>query len=93
MIKMTHSKSIIIKFKIIIYKFYFTYNLYREATDEGEDSEMEELMKEFDRIKKLREEEKKQKEKIENEKLKEMTQEQILMGNPLLNTSYSLKKK
>ena len=90
---MTHSKSIIIKFKIIIYKFYFTYNLYREATDEGEDSEMEELMKEFDRIKKLREEEKKQKEKIENEKLKEMTQEQILMGNPLLNTSYSLKKK
>ena len=54
---------------------------------------MEELMKEFDRIKKLREEEKKQKEKIENEKLKEMTQEQILMGNPLLNTSYSLKKK
>jgi len=54
---------------------------------------MEELMREFERIKKMREEEKKQKEKLENEKLKEMTQEQILMGNPLLNTSYSLKKK
>ena len=61
--------------------------------DEG-DSEMEELMKEFEKIKKMREDEKKIKEKDDNEKLKQMTEEQILMGNPLLNSSsYSLKKK
>lgn len=50
-------------------------------------------MKEYERIKKMREEEKKQKEQVENDKLKEKTREQILMGNPLINNAYSLKKK
>ena len=55
---------------------------------------MEELMKEFEKIKKMREAEKKIKEKEENEKIKQIIEEQIIMGNPLLNnTSYSLKKK
>ena len=52
---------------------------------------MEELMKEFEKIKKMKEGEKKIK---ENEKIKQIIEEQIIMGNPLLNnTSYSLKKK
>jgi hypothetical protein len=64
-----------------------------KSEEEG-DSDMEELMKEFEKIKKMREEEKKFKEQEENEKLKKLTEEQILLGNPLLsNSSYSLKKK
>ena len=65
-----------------------------EKNEENGDSETEELMKEFEKIKKMREEEKKVKEKDETEKLKQMTQEQILLENPLLNiSSYSLKNK
>ena len=63
-----------------------------EEEDEDEDTD-EELMKEYEKIKQMREEEKRQKEKLEAEKLSKQTQEQILMGNPLLNNSYSLKKK
>jgi protein CWC15 len=54
---------------------------------------MEQLMKEYERIKQMREKEKQQKELLEKEKLKEKTQEKILLGNPLLNSKYSLKKK
>jgi protein CWC15 len=65
-----------------------------EDEDDDEDSE-EELMREYEKIKKMREEEEKKKEQEMNEKLKAQTQDQILMGNPLLNqaSDYSLKKK
>jgi protein CWC15 len=61
--------------------------------DEDADDTDEELMKEYEKIKQMRDEEKRQKEKQEAEKLKKQTQDEILMGNPLLNNSYSLKKK
>jgi len=51
-------------------------------------------MKEYEKIKKMREKEKKQKEIQNADKLKKQAEEQILMGNPLINVSgYSLKKK
>jgi protein CWC15 len=63
-----------------------------EDEDDDEDSEAE-LLREYEKIKRMREDERKEKEKLEAEKVKQETQESILMGNPLLNTSYSLKKK
>lgn len=61
------------------------------------DDDEEELMKEFEKIKKMREEEKKQKDIEEAEHIKEKNRENVLLGNPLLNTSlssnYSLNKK
>jgi protein CWC15 len=61
--------------------------------EEDDDDSEEELMREYEKIKKMREEERREKEKLEAEKLKEETEKNILLGNPLLNTSYSLKKK
>lgn len=66
-----------------------------DAEEDEEEDDEEELMKEYEKIKKIREEEKKQKERELTEKMKQQSQEQILLGNPLLNDShnYSLKKK
>jgi protein CWC15 len=61
--------------------------------NEDEDTE-EELYREYEKIKKMREEENKKLLKEQAEIIKQQTQEQVLIGNPLLNTgSYSLKKK
>lgn len=68
----------------------------RLVEEEQEDSDDEEqlLLRELEKIKKEREEESKKKEQEKNELLKIQTQEHILKGNPLLNTTdYSLKKK
>jgi protein CWC15 len=61
---------------------------------EQSDDEEELLLRELEKIKKEREEENKRKDEEKNRLLKLQTQEQILKGNPLLNTGdYSLKKK
>lgn len=61
--------------------------------NESENTE-EELMREYEKIKQMREEEKKKKEIENSEKLQKQAEEQLLMGNPLVNASgYSLKKK
>ena len=63
------------------------------SEDEEEDSE-EELYRELEKIKKMREEQNKQKELEQMEKNKIQIQEEIIKGNPLLSQSgYSLKKK
>jgi protein CWC15 len=60
---------------------------------ESEDTD-EELMREYEKIKKMREEEKKMIDEKNAEKLKKQAEEQLLLGNPLVNVSgYSLKKK
>jgi protein CWC15 len=65
-----------------------------EERSEDSDDEEQLLLKELEKIKKEREEESKRKEQEKNELLKIQTQEQILKGNPLMNTTdYSLKKK
>lgn len=64
-----------------------------EDQEESEDTD-EELMREYEKIKKMREEEKKKLEEQNAEKLKKQAEEQLLLGNPLVNVSgYSLKKK
>jgi protein CWC15 len=73
-------------------------DLNKEDNQESEldqsDDEEELLLRELEKIKKEREEENKKKEEEKNRLLKIQTQEQILKGNPLLNTGdYSLKKK
>lgn len=63
--------------------------------DEDEDSE-EELYREYEKIKRMREEEKRQKEIESSEKIKQQNSENpenSLGMNPLLNNTYSLKKK
>jgi len=63
------------------------------SSDDEEDSE-EELYRELEKIKKLREEQNKQKELEQMEKNKIHIQEEIIKGNPLISQSgYSLKKK
>jgi protein CWC15 len=65
-----------------------------ESIDEEFDDDSEaELLREYEKIKRMRDEEKREKEKLEAERLKQETQENILTGNPLINTGYSLKKK
>lgn len=55
------------------------------------------MWKEYERIRKIREEEKKEEERRLAEKMKSQNREEVLMGNPLLNKGshmgYSLKKK
>lgn len=63
-----------------------------DEVSEEENSE-DELYKEYDKIKRMRDEERRQKEREEADKLKQLTEEQILLGNPLMNNTYSLKKK
>ena len=49
---------------------------------------------EYEKIRKMREEEKKIKDQENSDKLKKQAEEQLLMGNPLVNVSgYSLKRK
>jgi protein CWC15 len=64
------------------------------SNDQDEDDSEEELYRELEKIKKMREEQNKQKEMEDLVKLKQQTQEDILKGNPLISHSgYSLKKK
>ena len=68
-------------------------NSYAEEDEESEGTD-EELLREYEKIKKMREDEKKTKELENAEKIKKHAEEQILLGNPLVNVSgYSLKKK
>ena len=62
--------------------------------EEDEEDEDDELLREYEKIKKMREEEKKMKDMENSDKLKKQAEEQLLMGNPLVNVSgYSLKRK
>jgi len=64
-----------------------------DEQEESEDTD-EELMREYEKIKKMREEEKKILDEKNTEKLRKQAEEQLLLGNPLVNVSgYSLKKK
>jgi protein CWC15 len=67
----------------------------RDEEEEDDEDEEELLFREYEKIKIMKEEENRQKEIEHAEKLKRQVQEQILVGNPLLNNQgyYSLKKK
>lgn len=66
-----------------------------ESEDEEEDEDLEEmkLLEEFERIKKQREQEEKQQLEEKYENLTEKEQGEILKGNPLYDSSYSLQKR
>ena len=57
--------------------------------DESEDDDAEELMREYEKLKKEREEEKHLKELAKMEEIKRRQQEEVLHGNPLLNSQLS----
>jgi protein CWC15 len=65
-----------------------------EASQNSDDyDEEKELMKEYEKIKKEREEEKIKKEEDEAQNIKNITEYDIISGNPLYSNDYSLKKK
>ena len=60
-----------------------------EDGDDSSDDDAEELMREYEKLKKEREEEKHLKELAKMEEIKRRQQEEVLHGNPLLNSQLS----